>query len=91
MVEHLPDKIMLPKKELNTEVNIFRKSYSSKFFKASTYLYKVVARLYLTANPSSRRFRKRSIYAAGREECDVGRGGCFNISVRGRGREGTGE
>ena len=65
MVEHLIDQIMSPNAELKTEINICRSSHSSKFFKASTYLSSVVARLYPSANPSSCHFRKRNIYATG--------------------------
>ena len=65
MVDNLLDQIMSPNTELKTEVNICRSSHSSKFFKAPTYLSTVVARIYPYANPSSCRFRKRSIYAAG--------------------------
>ena len=38
----------------------------------------MVTRIYPSTNPSSGRFRKRSIYAAGREYCGSGRGGSFN-------------
>ena len=90
MVEHIPDHIMSPNKELKTEVNICRSSHLSTFFKASNYLSTVVARIYPYANPSSCRFRKRSIYAAGRGEHGGRRGGHFNIRGRGRGRVGRG-
>ena len=63
MVEHLIDQIMSPNAELKTEINICRSSHSSTFVKASTYLSTVVERLYPSANPSSGRLRKRSIYA----------------------------
>ena len=84
MVEHLLDQIMSPNTELKTEVNIFRSSHSSTFFKASTYLSTVVARLYPSSNPSSGRFRKRIIYAAGREDRGGRRGGRFNGIYFGR-------
>ena len=88
MVEHILDQIISPNTELNTEVNICRSSHSSTFFKVSTYLSTVVARLYPSANPSSGRFRKRSIYDAGRGNRGGGRGGCFNGRGCGRGRGG---
>ena len=56
--------IMSPNAELKTEINICRSSHSSTFVKVSTYLSTVVSRLYLSANPSSGRFIKRSIYAS---------------------------
>ena len=90
MVNHLLDYIMSPNTELKTEVNICRSSQSSTFFKASTYLSTVVARLYPSANPSSGRFRKRSIYAAGCGDHGSGRGGRFNGICRGRVRGGRG-
>ena len=83
MVEHLLDQIMSPNTELKTEFNICRSSHSSTFFKASTYLSTVVARLYPPSNPSSGRSRKRSIYDAGRGDLDGGICGRFN----GRGRD----
>ena len=78
MVEHLLDHIMSPNTELKTEVKIFKSSNLSKFVKASTYLHTLVARIYPSANPSSGRFRKRSIYATGRGDHGDGRGGRFN-------------
>ena len=86
MVKHLLDQIMSPNKELKTEVNICRSSQLSKFFKASTYLSTVIARLYPSANPSSGCFRKRSIYAVVRGDRGRGRGGSFSGRCRGRGR-----
>ena len=47
----------------------------------------MVERLYPYENPSSGHFRKRSIYAAGREYHGGGRGGSFNGRGLGRGRE----
>ena len=88
MVDNILEQIMSPNTELKTEVNICRSSHSSTFFEASTYLSTVVARLYPYANPSSGRFRKRSIYAAGRGDRDGRRGGCFNDIGCGRGRGG---
>ena len=85
MVEHLLDQIMSPNTDLKTEVNFFSSSHSSIFVKASTYLYTVVARLYPSTNPSSGRFRKRSIYDAGHGDRDGGRGGSFNGRGCGRG------
>ena len=81
---------MSPNTELKTEVKIYRSPYSSTFVKASTYLYTVVLRLYLSANPSSGRSRKRNIYAAGRGDRGGGRGGRFNVRGRGRGSGGIG-
>ena len=86
MVNHRLDHIMSPNTELKTEVNICRSSHFSTFFKAYNYLYTVVARLYPSANPSSERFRKRSIYAAGRGDHGDGRGGRLSGRGRGRGR-----
>ena len=90
MAEHLLDQILSPNTELKTEVNICSSSHSSTFFKTSTYLSTVVARLYPYYNPSSGRFRKRSIYSAGRGDRGGGRGGRFNGRgcVRGRGGRG---
>ena len=87
MVEHLLDHIMSPNTDFKTEVNICRSSHSSTFFKASTYMSTVFVRLYLSANPSSGRFRKRSIYYASRVDTGCGRCGRFNVRGRGRGRE----
>ena len=81
---------MSPNTELNTEVYICRSSHSSTFVKASTYLSTVVAILYPYANPSSGRFRKRSIYSDGRGDRGGGRGGRFNGIVCGRARGGRG-
>ena len=78
MVEHILDQIMSQNKELKAIFNIFRSAHLSKFVKESTYLSTVIARLYPSANPSSRRFRKRSIYSAGRGDRGVRRGGRFN-------------
>ena len=86
MVEHLLDQTMSPNTELKTEVNICRSSQSATFFKAPTYLSTVVERIYPSDNPSSGRFRKRSIYAAVCGDRDGGRGGSFNGRGRGRGR-----
>ena len=88
MVEHLLDHIMSPNTEFKTEVNICSSLHSSTFVKASNNLSAVVARLYPSANPSSRRFRKRRIYAAGRGDRDGKRGGSFNDRGCGRGRGG---
>ena len=95
MVKHLLDQIMSPNTELKKEVNICRSSHSSTFFKASTYLSKVVARLYPPSNPSSGRSRKRSIYAADSGDRGGRRGGSFNgrvhgIILGGRGGRGRG-
>ena len=90
MVIHIIDKIISPNTELKTEVNICRSSHLSTFVKAFTYLSTVVARLYSSVNPSSGRFRKSSIYAAGRGDRGGGRGGRFNGRGRGRGRGGRG-
>ena len=57
MVEYLLDHSMLPNTELMAEVNICRSSHSYKFFKASIYLYKVVAILYPSANTSPGLFK----------------------------------
>ena len=51
----------------------------------------MVARIYSSANPSSGRFRNRSIYATGRGYCDCVIGGQFNGRVCGRGRGGRSE
>ena len=75
MVDHILDQIMSPNIELKTEVNICRSSHSSTFVKESTYLSTVVSRLYPSSNPSSGRFRKRSICATGCGDCGSGRGG----------------
>ena len=69
MVKNLLDHIMSPNTDFKTEVNICRSSHSYTFVKASTYLSTVVAIIYPYARPSSGRFRKRSIYAAGRGDC----------------------
>ena len=53
MIKDLLDYIMSPNAELKIEVNICRSSHSSIFFKASTYLSTVVARLYPSANVKS--------------------------------------
>ena len=45
----------------------------------------MVARIYPSANPSSCRFRKRSIYTAGRGDRGGRRGGFSNVRGRGRG------
>ena len=90
MVEHLIDHIMSPNTELKTEINICRSSHLSTFIKVSTYLSTVFARLYPSANPSSVRFRKCNIYAAGRGDRVYGRGGRFNGRVCGRGCGGRG-
>ena len=45
MVEYILEHIMSPNIELKTEVNIYRLPNLYKFFKSSTYLYIVVARL----------------------------------------------
>ena len=66
LVEHLLDKIMSPNNDFRTEVKICRSSQSSKFFKASTYMFTVVAQIYPSTNHSPGRFRKRSIYDTGR-------------------------
>ena len=79
MVEHILDHIISQNKELKIEVKICRSSHSSTFLKASTYLSKVVARLYPSINPSPGRLRKRSIYAAGRGDHGGIRGVCFNV------------
>ena len=50
----------------------------------------MVSRLYPSTNPSSGRFRKCSIYDAGRGDRGGGIGGRFNDRVRGRGRGGRG-
>ena len=84
MVEHLLDHIMSPNTELKTEVNICRSSHQSTFVKAYTYLSTLVSRLYPSANPSSGRFRKRSIYTYGRGDRGGGRG--VRSNGRGRGR-----
>ena len=94
MVEHILDQIMSPNPELKTEVNICRSLHSSSFFKSSTYLSTVVARLYPSENPSSGHFRKRSIYATFRGSHCRGIGRYFNgrghgirsggIGIRGR-------
>ena len=70
----------LTKIELKTEVKMFRSSHLYTFVKASTNLSKVVASLYPYANPSSGRFRKRSIYAAGHGDRGGRRGGRFLMS-----------
>ena len=88
MVDILLDQIMSSNTELKKEVNIFRLSHSSIFFKAYTYLSTVVARIYPYDNPSSSRFRKRSIYAAGRGYPGGGIVGRFNDRVSGRGSVG---
>ena len=87
MVEHLLDQTMSPNTELNTEVNICRLSHSFTFVKYSMYLSMVVAILYPSTNPSSSHFRKSGIYATGRGERIIVRGGRFNVlgSVRGHG------
>ena len=90
MFEHLLDQIMSPNTELKKEVKICRSSQSSTFVKASTYLSTVVARLYPSDNPSSKRFRKRIIYAAGRGDRGVKRGGNVNDRGCGIGRGGRG-
>ena len=90
MVKHLLDQIMSPSTQLKAEVNICRSSHSSTFVKASTHLYTVVARLCTYVNPSSGRFRKRSIYDDGRGDRVGGRGGRFNCIGPGRGRGGRG-
>ena len=90
MVKHLLDQIMSPNTELKKEVNICRSSHSSTFFKASTYLSTVVARLYPYYNPSSGRFRKRSIYDADSGDRVDGRGRSFNGRGHGRRRGGRG-
>ena len=91
MVKHILDQIMSPSTDLKTEVNIFRSSQSSIFFKASTYLSTVVAKLYTSDNPSSGCFRKRIMYAAGRGDRGDGRGESFNLRgcVRGLGGRGV--
>ena len=88
MVEHILDQIMSPNTELKTEVKICKSSHSSTFVKSSTYLSTVVARLYPSANPSSGRLRKRSIYAAGRGDRGGKRGGSLNVRGHYRGRGG---
>ena len=90
MVEHLINQIMSPKTELKTEVNICRSSHSSTFFKASTYLSIVVARLYPSTNPLSGRLIKRSIYVDGRGYRGCGIGGRTNGRGCGRGCGGRG-
>ena len=52
MVDNIIDQIMSPNKELKTEVNICRSSKSSTLVKASTYLSKVIARIYPSNKPS---------------------------------------
>ena len=84
MVEHLLDQIMSPDTYLKIEVNICRSSHSSTFVKSSTYLPTVFVRLYPSANTSSGRFRKLSIYYDGRGDRGGGGGGIFNIRGRGR-------
>ena len=74
MVKYLLDHIMSPKTELKTEFNICRSSHSSTSAKASTYVSKVVSRLYTCANPSSGSSIKRSMYAAVRGDPGDGRG-----------------
>ena len=86
MVEHLLDQNMSPNTELKIEVKICRSSHSSTFFKAYTYLYTVVVRLYPYANPSSGNFRKRSIYYTYCGDPGRGRGGRFDVRGCGRGR-----
>ena len=91
MVKHLLDQIMSPNTELKTEVNICGSSHSFIFFKESTYLSTVVARIYPSVNPSSGRFRERSIYTDGHGDRGDGRCGHFNGRGRGRGRGGRGD
>ena len=62
----------------------------STFVKASTYLSKLVEIIYPSVKPSSGRFKKRSIYAAGRGKRGSGIGGIFNGRGHVRGREGRG-
>ena len=50
----------------------------------------MVTRIYPYSNPSSGRFKNRSIYAAGRGDLGSGRCGLFNIRGHGRGRGGRG-
>ena len=88
MVEHILDHIISSNTDFNIEVSICRSSNLSTFVKQSTYLYIAVARFYPSANSSSGRFRNRSIYAAGRGDRGVRRGGCFNVRGRGRGHGG---
>ena len=85
VIDHLLYQIISPDTELKTEVNICRSSHSLTFFKSSTYLSTVIARLYLYAKPSSGRFKKRSIYDDGHGDCGDGRGESFNGRGRGRG------
>ena len=72
-------RIEAPNIDFKAEVKICMSSHSSTFFKASTYLSKLVERLYPPANPSSGCFRKRSSYTAVRGDRGGRRGG------RGRG------
>ena len=75
---------------MKTEVNICRSSHSYTFVKAYTYLSTVIVRIYPYANPSSGRFRKRSIYTAISGDRGGGRGGRFNVIVHDIGRGGRG-
>ena len=84
MVEHILDQIISPRIYFRTEVNICRSSHLSTFVKESNYLYKVDARLYPSANPSSGGFRKRSIYADGCGYRGDRRGGRLNGRVCGK-------
>ena len=72
MGDHLLDQITYSNIELKTEVNIFRSSHSSIFFKAPTYLSTVVAGLYPSNNPFSGLFRKRCIYDTGKGDHSSG-------------------
>ena len=77
MIKHIIYHAMSPNTEFKTEVNICRSPQSSTFVKESTYLSTVVAIIYPSTNPSSDRFRKGSIYAAGHRYHVSGRGGHF--------------
>ena len=88
MVKHLLDQIISPNVEFKIEVKICRSSYLSTFVKSSTYLSTVVTIIYSSANPSSGRFRKVSIYDASRGDHGVRRSVSFNGRGCGRGRGG---
>ena len=82
MDEHLLENIISPNTELKIEVNIFRSSHLSRFFRTPTYLSTVVARLYPYVNPSPGCFRNIIMYATGPGDRDRGRG--ENFDSRGR-------
>ena len=86
MVDHILEQIMSPKSEFKIEIKIYRSPHLSTFVKAYMNMYTLVARLYLSTNPSSDRFIKSGIYSTGCGDLRSRRGGRLNGQGHGRRR-----